>query len=549
MKLTLIAAFAITPLLSLAEPLDDAEVRLPYSELRRLLEERTPPQKVPEPVVLPPSLASARLKISRERERLIIDASFRTVRFSDKPAMIPLIGGELGLEHSEPAELSLLMSEGQICHAAAEAGSTTFSARFLADAEALSLTLPPCPSLILEAAEGNGQFIVSNGDREQTLEAGKPMPLPAAGATISIRAPSMRETEQAQRPPQPSDWSWQHQALIRDADGELSHLVLARASATQGSGLSAELILPADARDLEAQGDDLASSRISREADGSMRLLLEWRTRDILEREVMVRYRRPLKPLDATWQLVAPQGAGEAPSRTRFVIAANPRRAIEAAGLAGPYDAESLPPVLRAELRGTPYFSLESDGVRAEIEARELPLVATADAVIQEATWKLRQESEGSLLAEAILKVEHKQPFSVALESPAGFSLLGCTVNGADTRPISRGEGKLEIPLPQAGKETSVVALSFTAAGEALDPVSGTLELQLPRTPLFIRTLSWQIELPAAYRAEVHGNLTRGPLDAHDPPSAIRLRKNLCRDELPAVSVFYQRADLSTTQP
>jgi hypothetical protein len=102
------------------------------------------------------------------------------------------------------------------------------------------------------------------------------------------------------------------------------------------------------------------------------------------------------------------------------------------------------------------------------------------------------------------------------------------------------------MPLPPAGKEASQIQLSFTAAGEALDPVSGTLALALPRTPLFIRTLNWRIDLPAAYRAEVHGNLIRDSLAAADPPSAIRLRKNLCRDEVPAVSVFYQRADLSS---
>ena len=540
MKHLLLAAFLATPLLVAADPLEDAEVRLPYSEIRRLLDER----KEPAPAeVLPSSLASARFKVSREGGRIVIDAAFRTVRFSDRPTLVPLLGGAVALERSEPADLGLLVKDGQICHASAEPGSSAFTARFLGGADEVELTLPTSPSLILETAEPG--FIVVTGDREQPLLPGQSLPLPAAGAVVTLRALSTREAEESLRPPQPSDWTWQHQALVRDAEGELEHFVIARASATTGSGLSAELLLPADARDVEATGEDLASSRGTRDADGSVRLLLEWKSRDLLEREVTLTYRRPLRPLDASWQLAAPRGAGEQSSRTRFLIAANPRRAFEAAGLAGPFDPDGLPPKLRELLAGSTYHTLESKDHAAELGARELPLVATAEAVISEATWALRQESDGALLAEGLLKIEHRQPLRVAFDSPAGFTLLSCAVNGIDTRPVDRGEGRIEIPLPRAGKEASLVQLSFTAAGEALDPVSGTLALALPRTPLFIRALSWRIDLPAAYRSEVHGNLIRDSLAAADPPSAIRLRKNLCRDEVPAVSVFYQRADLS----
>jgi hypothetical protein len=546
MKLLLTAAFLVAPLIVSAEPLDDAEVRLPYSELRRLLDERKSAPR-PDAPSLPPSLASARLKISREGERIVIDAAFRTVRFSNEPSLVPLISGPVGVERSEPADVSLLMQDGQICHAATGPGSIPFAVRFLADAAEVPLTLPACPSLILET-ESTGLIAGIDG-REQALIPGKPLPLPAAGATVTLRALSVREAEETQRPPQPSDWTWQHQALVSDADGELSHFILARASATTGSGLSAELVFPPDARDLHATGDDLASSRSTRDADGSTRLMLEWQSRDLLEREVALSYRRPLKPLDATWQLAAPQGSGDKPSRTRFLIAANPRRAFEAAGLAGPFDPEGLSAKLRESLGGATYFTLESAVAKAELGARELPLVATAEAVIPEATWTLRQESDGALLAEGLVKVEHRQPLRVAFDTPEGFTLLRCAVGGRDTRPVDRGEGRLEIPLPPAGKEASQIQLSFTASSKALDPVSGTLALALPRTPLFIRSLTWRIDLPSVYRAETHGNLTRESLASTDPPSAVRLRKNLCRDEVPAVSVFYQRADLSEARP
>lgn len=539
MKRMLIAACLAAPLVVAAEPLDDAEVRLPYAELRRLLEERQ--ADPPEAEMLPPALVSARFKVGESGGRVVIDAAFRTTRFDDRLSVVPLIGGPVGLERSEPADIALVVRDGQICHVAKVPGNAGFTARLLADVSGAPLIVPPCPSAILETAETT--FLVTIDDRDQTLLPGQPLPLPASGASVKLRALSHEEVAESQRPPEPSAWTWQHQVLVRDAEGELDHLVVARASATGGSGLSAELVLPADARDVTAAGDDLASARPARDASGNPVLRIEWQTRDVLEREVVLGYRRPLKPLDASWQLAAPRGAGE--TRARFLIAANPRRAFDGKGLAGPFDPAGLSPKLRDALAGSTYLTLESADAAGEIGARELPLVATAEAVIPEASWTVRQESDGSLLAEGQLKIDHRQPLRVAFDSPEGFTLLSCAVADRDTRPVDRGDGRIEIPLPPSEKGSTLVQLSFTASGGKLDPVSGTLALSLPRTPLFIRTLNWRIDLPAAYRAEIHGNLSRESLLSTDPPSAIRLRKNLCRDEVPAVSVFYQRADLS----
>ena len=92
--------------------------------------------------------------------------------------------------------------------------------------------------------------------------------------------------------------------------------------------------------------------------------------------------------------------------------------------------------------------------------------------------------------------------------------------------------------------DDSIVTCAFTRAGDPLDPVEGTLALELPRTPLFIHALEWKIELPAIYQAETHGNLKRVPSPGGNP-SLIALRKNLCRDERPETRLFYQRTDLN----
>ena len=86
--------------------------------------------------------------------------------------------------------------------------------------------------------------------------------------------------------------------------------------------------------------------------------------------------------------------------------------------------------------------------------------------------------------------------------------------------------------------------ITFTGLRPALDPVEGTLKLDLPQTPVFIHTLSWVIEMPPIYQAETHGNLIRSTTTDKSGGSRIHLTKNLCRDERPEINVFYQRADI-----
>jgi hypothetical protein len=69
------------------------------------------------------------------------------------------------------------------------------------------------------------------------------------------------------------------------------------------------------------------------------------------------------------------------------------------------------------------------------------------------------------------------------------------------------------------------------------------MKLSLPRTPLFLHSLFWFIDLPQGYQAETSGNLTRIPAIGGSS-SRITLRKNLSRDERPEIQIFYQRADL-----
>jgi hypothetical protein len=154
----------------------------------------------------------------------------------------------------------------------------------------------------------------------------------------------------------------------------------------------------------------------------------------------------------------------------------------------------------------------------------------------------VKLESDGALLVEGLMILEHRGLLGVLLDVPPAMTLLSCDVASQSVTPVNLGDGKLEINLPATGGK-SRVSCTFTGKIAALDPVEGTFALSLPKTPLFIRALTWKIDLPRGYQAETHGNLVRAN-EPNDPSSRLTLRKNLCRDERPEINVFYQRADL-----
>ena len=104
---------------------------------------------------------------------------------------------------------------------------------------------------------------------------------------------------------------------------ELVYQAIASAAAAGGSGMEALLPLPPDARDVAATGGDLVSQTKIRGENRSLRIRLGWKTRGILDRQVMLSYRMPLRPLDPAWHLQSPGGEG---TRTRFIIATSPRK-------------------------------------------------------------------------------------------------------------------------------------------------------------------------------------------------------------------------------
>ncbi len=535
----LLAISACVSHLAIAEPgLDQAEVKISYGELKTLITNSTRPTPTTEPLA---ALLSARFRLVMAEGRPVVDATFRTATFADGLAMIPLVGGGVTMESQKPADARVLIQGKMLCQAQEKAGTQVLEIRLLPSlgSEGASLDVPPCPAAIFETGELVGEHSVALiiGGKEQLLGSNRTVALPLTGASVEIKMLGGDETREALRPPEPSAWSWQHQTLVIPGDGEIDYRVLGRASAAGGSGVFAGLTLPADAREVKVTGDDLAGQKVSRSADRSLELQLQWKTRGLLEREITISYQLPRRPLDRVWKLQSPAAAEQDATRTRFIIVGSPELAYTAEGLTGPFPFRGLSAGLA---EGEACYQVDA-AATVDLTVVPLPVVATAEATISEAAWSVKLEPDGAMMVEGAMSLEHRGMLGVILVVPTGLTLLACDVGGQSATPVKRGEGTLEISLPAAQKTR--VSCSFTGRIAALDPVEGTLELSLPKTPLFIRTLTWKIELPRSYQAETHGNLTRA-IDPGDPPSCMTLRKNLCRDERPQTTIFYQRSDL-----
>lgn len=520
--------------------LEDAEVRITYGELKQLLARGEPAAKPP---AKKPALLSAHLRLSMEDGRPVIHGNFRTMAFGEETALVPLIAGDVSLASQLPED-AVLITEGEaLCLASDRSGLRVLQLRLLPvlGESGFSITMPPCPSVIFETGDlpADQSVVLQTGDREETLSAGQFRPLANNGQPIGIRLLGSRETQEALSPPEPSTWTWQQQALVIPDDGTLLYQVIARASAAGGSGVEALLPMPPDAQDIAVSGDDLVSHSRVRGENRAQALSLTWKTRGVLDRQMLITYRMPLRPLDRSWKLQTPGGED---TRTRFIIASSPLLSYEAAGLSGPLMPQGIPSTLAALLKGGTCHELEA-ATSAELKVTPVPVAATEEGVVKQVQWAVKIEPDGSMLATGSMIIEHKGPLDFVFDSPQGMKLLSCELNGRPVSPVDLGEGKLKVALPPQGGSPSL-SCSFTHAGAALDPVEGTLKLALPQTPLFIHALSWQIDLPPGYLAETHGNLTR-VASTGGPPSRIILQKNLCRDERPEIHLFYQRADLN----
>ncbi len=531
-----------------AQELSQAEVRLSYSEFKKLISQK-PAEKETQPAF--PELLSAKIALKVINDQPQLTGTFQTVSFSDEIATTPLIRGDVSVSAKKPESALVVMNGGALALCTQKVGTHNIELEILPKVtnETTTFSIPPCPAAIFSVdslPEGQSVILKSN-DQEYSLLEGQSIPITDSDQSITLRFLNSKETSKVQKealkaqlPPEPSTWTWQHQAIVHPKDGELYYFLVATASASDGSGVSATLPMPPDARYIEVEGEDLISHEKVRGENRALNLTLHWKTRGILDRKVMIAYRMPLRPLDPTWKLQTP---GNENTRTRFILPQNPLLDYTAKGLTPPTGSQGLPSMIQTLLDGEKCHYLEA-GASAEVAVVTIPVATIAKGTVDKASWHTRIEHDGAMLVKGHLLIHHQDSMNFEFDTPKGLKILSCELNGTTIAPVDLGEGRLMVNLP-ANRKESAFTCSFSGSQEALNLVEGTMTTSLPQTPTFIHALEWSIDLPSGYQSETHGNLKRKTAAQNNNASRITLEKNLCRDERPEVQIFYQRNDLN----
>ena len=543
--------------------LKEARVTLPYHELKTLWESvvgrktATPPP-APPPVGFIVSAAVYDLEM-RGDGPVILRAGFRGRSLAGGWQEVPLLDGDFRLVKAEPEGADVVWTDSGYALLVEEKGA--FDA-------VLEFSGPPVADLLhgggLRFAPGaaTGKRLTASGlpsGREVAIDGvsaavseteGQVFHLTSATAEYVIR---VRKTgAEASGPPAPSEWDVHSQVGVCYGDGRLSYACRLYCRAEEGSGQSIDILLPRNASSIEVEGDDVGGSEVVAAGDGRRRLRVLWKSRGILDRKLNLSYQAPQSPLAKSWTVSGPVSGGTGESRILYALV--PPDGLELSGqhVLTASASPRLPAWLQEQLGGSDFLTAEAAGPLV-LTARWLPRVKTADAIVTRAEFVMRLVDDGSHHTVASYAIAHQAPLNWKVELPVGCEILSCKVNDSPARPVLR-EDAVEFSLTASGDEAAIT-FSYTGRSEPLDPVSGSVELELPLTGLFIDRLDWELTLPADFETTaVSGNVKisrdpkcgKGGKSEKDAGSAvdsgrIRLVRRLCRGDRPAVEVHYRK--------
>ena len=272
---------------------------------------------------------------------------------------------------------------------------------------------------------------------------------------------------------------------------------------------------------------------------------LEWPHDEAVQREVMLRYTVPIEIKNGQFAVPLVKVAGAAGSDLGCYVSNFDGLEVKPAD--GSWSEPGrLPHWIEQEAGAEPlsYLSIDSGQV-LRLSGRLLPRVKTAKATVQRAEYLTELVAEGGMLHKAVVTIEHRDSAEYALTLPEGGKLLSCSFNGHSAEPLLTEDGGLIFKLSKTNGalSTSRVEYVFTTKGAKMNPVEGKAQLELPRTPMFIHQLSWQVQLPKEYQpTALEGNVVINAGGA--PGEAVRLSKQIYSGEAPFAALYYTRRDL-----
>ena len=538
-----------------------AKVTLPYTEMKALLEmadtkarqEQKAAQSKP-PV--PAMLVSSQYELVLSRSQATLEASYHARALSDGWQTLPLLGGDARLEQADLKEATVLWQDPDYCLLTEGKGECEAKLRF-------ALT-PPSEWTRDKGLHLRPGTAALNRLRISGLPARKMVhirgvaPADVTDGVVTYHLPAgctdlvlTLEDDQPPAPPVSSRWGIQSEVFVRYHEGRLVYQGRIYAQAEDGSGLTLDLGLPASATAITMNSDDLAQSQLGPRENGRRTLHVQWKTRDVLDRKLEMAYELPQSPLSTNWVLYAPQVLGGADARTLFVILPVPGLELAGANLKDSVQSRRLPDWLRERVGSSDFLTTET-GTDYPLQATWLPRVETAQALVSQADYQTQLVADGALLVTASFTIQHQAPLNWRVQLPAVDEILACQVNRKPVQPVRRGQNDIEFPLAAPNDQATQVTFSYAARLSALDPVSGRIALELPRTDLFTQLVRWNLAIPDTYETTaIEGNVGIARADLQTPaPGAlpeplIRLKKELVRGEAPAAEIYYQRRGLN----
>ena len=524
--------------------LPNARVTIPYSELKNLwkaAQQQTQPQASKPPVAA--ELLSARYDIEVKGDQVAGVVEFDAQSFGSEWTLLPLIGRETQVHKIEPAEANVVLRDDKYALLTNQPGRQQirmhFTANLLQEGDDRRLQIVNSPALVnvvsVRGVPAETMLRIAHGS-QIAQEKGVSTWRVAPHERLDLQLlPHSKAT------PVPSEWQIAAQCLATFSDDMLrydAHLV---ATTAAGSALDLNLKLPRGVRVISVASDDLASWRSDDSVPELRRIVLQWRTPGIMTRQIDVTYEVP-QTVATEWRLHAPEAENGTTVPPIFALTASNEIELKPATDA---PAGVPPPRWLAErIAGLPN-TLVTRGDR--IAATRLQVIDVAPAVIETAEFTTRVVADGSLISEQTYSIRTRAAVVWSVELPANSELLSCAVDDRRTNPIDRGNGALDIPIaPPANGKATRVALAYTSKVPRFQPVSGSMKVELPKTPLLISSLLWDLAIPAEYElAALEGNVTPiAGAPSREGSTMIRVKKELCRNERPALELFYQKPEV-----
>ncbi len=578
----LLSLILATPGFAQKHEIKNAQVTIPYTELRKILEtaQRFDREKESPKPPVEATLRSAKYHLDLSDDQAPLNVDFEVRTFTDGWHSLPLWGGDPRLDSMTPDDAtSVVRTENTYSFIAKGPGDFPLS---------MALTLPNQKKW---QTGGGLRFSPAAATRSELHVTGLPtgmvlridnLPptraneselvfhLPGDGKELKLYLEEGSATTEAP-PIQPSLWNIDSQVLARYRDGRIHHSARIQAQAQDGSGLSLLLALPANAARITLESEDLADWKLKSRTEDSRLLEINWETRDTLDRTIELSWETPQSPLAESWTLTPPrtipqktsaEDSDEFTTESRSLIALVPVDGLELTHptLQSAIESRRLPEWLQDQLGASDSLTAEiNDAVPIRLQATWLPRMETAQATISQATFDTRLVADGSSLVTAVYTIQHAAPLSWKLTLPSSDQILTCEVNGEATKPIQRADGEIEFRLPSPRSLCSEegqkihsgtrINICYSLKSDAFDPVSGRVAMELPETSLFIHRLDWALVLPDLYEpTAVEGNvqLSTESSKSEKDSNRIQLKKELCRGERPTVEIYYQRKNLTT---